>query len=85
MSASTHATGVPGSYAKTSTQDPSVALCIGTYDVPTGVGVSYERGTPVPAVRIRHPPDVNYLKLSDQRLLFKGILVCKDCHLKTFW
>ena len=28
-------------------QDPTVALCLGTYGSPRGVGVSYERGTPV--------------------------------------
>ena len=28
-------------------QDPSVALCLGIYRDPMGVGVSYERGTPV--------------------------------------
>ena len=27
--------------------DPEVALCLGTYGDPRGVGVSYERGTPV--------------------------------------
>ena len=27
-----------------------MALCLGTYGSPRGVGVSYERGTPVPAV-----------------------------------
>jgi len=27
--------------------DPTVALCLGTYGDPMGVGVSYERGTPV--------------------------------------
>ena len=32
--------------------DPFVALCLETYDDPIGVGVSYERGTPV--VRDRH-------------------------------
>jgi len=28
--------------------DPTVALFLGTYRDPMGVGVSYERGTPVP-------------------------------------
>ena len=28
-------------------QDPTVALCVGTYGGPMGVGVSYERGTPL--------------------------------------
>jgi len=28
-------------------QDPTVRLCLGTYGDPMGVGVSYERGTPV--------------------------------------
>jgi len=28
-------------------QDPTVALCLGNYGDPRGVGVSYERGTPV--------------------------------------
>ena len=28
-------------------QDPTVALCLGTYGDPMGVGVSHERGTPV--------------------------------------
>ena len=28
-------------------QDPTVALCLETYDNPRGVGVSYERGTQV--------------------------------------
>ena len=28
-------------------QDPAVALCLGTYGDARGVGVSYERGTPV--------------------------------------
>ena len=27
-------------------KDPTVALCIGRYGDPRGVGVSYERGTP---------------------------------------
>ena len=27
--------------------DPTVGLCLGPYGVPRGVGVSYERGTPV--------------------------------------
>ena len=27
--------------------DPDVAPCLGTYGDPRGVGVSYERGTPV--------------------------------------
>ena len=30
-------------------QVPTVALCLGTYGDPRGVGVSYERGTPVQA------------------------------------
>ena len=50
--------------------DPTVALCIGTYVHPRGVGVSYERGAPVrsavlplaaryprPAESSRHAPD----------------------------
>ena len=28
-------------------EDPTVALCLGTYSGPMGVGVSCERGTPV--------------------------------------
>ena len=28
-------------------QDPTEALCLGTYGVPWGAGVSYERATPV--------------------------------------
>ena len=28
-------------------EDPTVALCRGTYGGPMGVGVSYQRGTPV--------------------------------------
>ena len=27
-------------------QDPTVSLCLGTYGEPTGLGVSYEQGTP---------------------------------------
>ena len=45
----------PGTYyrgtslIRTPTQwDPEVALCLGTYGDPMGVGVSYERGTPAP-------------------------------------
>ena len=30
-------------------QDPTVALCLGTYGGPNGAGVSYERVTPVAA------------------------------------
>ena len=40
-------TGVPRSYERPPTQDPVVALCIGTYGDPRGMGVSHERGTPV--------------------------------------
>jgi hypothetical protein len=29
------------------TTDPTVALCLGIYGDPTGMGVSYQRGTPV--------------------------------------
>ena len=36
---------VPSSFGRL--QDPTVALCLGTYGVPKGVGVSYERETPV--------------------------------------
>ena len=35
-------------------QDPTVALCLGTYGAPRGVGVPYERGTHV--VRVRGLP-----------------------------
>jgi hypothetical protein len=35
------------SYETPSPQDPAVALNLGSYDDPRGVGVSYERGTPV--------------------------------------
>ena len=34
----------------TPTWDPTVALCLGTYGDPRGVGVSYERGTLVHGV-----------------------------------
>ena len=40
-------TGVPRSQEPPPPQDPTVALCLGTYGDPRGVGVSYERGTPV--------------------------------------
>ena len=42
-------TGVPRSYERPPPQDPTVALCLGTYMYgdPRGVGVSYARGTPV--------------------------------------
>ena len=39
-------TKVPRSYETAPPQDPAVALCLGTYGGPRGVGVSYERGTP---------------------------------------
>ena len=35
----------------TPSYDPTVALCLGTYGGPMGVGVSYERGTPVRKTR----------------------------------
>ena len=34
-------------HEKQKTEDSTVALCLGTYGDPIGVGVSYERGTPV--------------------------------------
>jgi len=34
--------------------DPTVALCLGTYGDLRGVGVSYERGTPVAHTRCGH-------------------------------
>ena len=38
-------------------QDPAVALCLGTYGDPRGVGVSFARGTPV--VGHRAPPPLS--------------------------
>jgi len=32
---------------RTPVEDPAVGLCLGPYGGPRGVGVSYERGTPV--------------------------------------
>ena len=43
-------TGVPRSYKKKPPSDPTVAPCLGTYDDPRGVGVSFERSTPVPGL-----------------------------------
>ena len=39
--------GVPRSQETASPNDPTLALCLGTYGDPRGVGVSYERGTPI--------------------------------------
>ena len=41
------ATGLPRSLKMPLPQEPTVALCLGTYGDSRGVGVSYERGTPV--------------------------------------
>ena len=40
-------TGVPRSSETPFPQDPTVALCLGTYGGTMGVGVSHVRGTPV--------------------------------------
>ena len=40
-------TGIPRSYETPPPQDPAVAVCLGACGDPRGVGVSYERGTPV--------------------------------------
>ena len=37
---------VPRDGGPAAPEDPTVALCLGTYGDPRGVGVSYERGTP---------------------------------------
>ena len=39
-------TGLPRSQETPPPEDPTVALCLGTYGDPLGVGVSYERSTP---------------------------------------
>ena len=50
-------TGYRGSspISNTSLQDPAVALCLGTYGDPGGVGVSHGQGTPVRAERVGRP------------------------------
>jgi len=40
-------TGVLRSYETPPPYDPTVALCLGTFGDPRGVGVSDERGTPL--------------------------------------
>jgi len=37
-------------------QDPAVALCLGTYGDPMGMGISYERGTPDPCASSQLDP-----------------------------
>ena len=44
-------TGVPRSYENALRQDPAVRLCSGPYGDPGGLGVPYERGTPVLVIR----------------------------------
>ena len=50
--------------------DPTVAPCLGTYGDPRGVGVSYERGTPVTSeedgkgrvVGVDHAPVASFIR-----------------------
>ena len=42
-------TGLPHSQETSPPKDPTVALCLGTYGDPMGMGVFYGRGSPVPA------------------------------------
>ena len=51
-------TEVPGSKETATSEDPAVDLFLRTYGDPRGVGVSYERGTPVLAAHVRNLLDL---------------------------